>query len=116
MIAKVVYYFERPIVLVCDARCDKAWGVSQRPRVALDPSDPDDKAWLADDELGTAPVNPGTYEGIDGKPNGPDWRLNRWCARECERCVHGKPGEIVQPRDWSRRMYNQPWKHEGEAK
>ncbi len=88
--------------LSCDYRCDKAWGVSQRPRVQINEADLDDFAFLSDDELGVAPVNPGTYEGGHGKPrNGVH---NKWCYRECERSYLA-PSE--KP-DFSRRVYNKP--------
>lgn len=86
MISKVIMYFGRQAVLACDARCDKAWGINARPRVQLS-DDPNDYAFRADHELGTAPVDPGTYEGGHAKPASPERRLNKWCARECERSI-----------------------------
>lgn len=93
MIHKAIVFFGRPAVIACDANCDKAWGINARPREQLS-ADPDDYAWLADHELGTAPVDPGTYEGGDAKPTLRPMvgeAMNRWCARECERCVMTKP-------------------------
>src|ERR1700730_7993167 len=49
MIAKPILYFRHEMVLVCDARCDKAWGINGRPRVELSATDEDDYAFLADD-------------------------------------------------------------------
>lgn len=111
MIIKAVLYFGQPCALVCDARCEKAWGINSRPQVRFD--DEDDTAYLADDELGIAPEDPGTYEGGRAKPVRPEERLNKWCARECERSVKFSgetPEDIVLP-DFSRRRYNQPWRH-----
>lgn len=68
--------FGRKIVLACDGKCEKAWGRNTRPRRT-------DDEYLADDELGIAPADPGTYEGEDSKPAAQ--QHNRWCFRECER-------------------------------
>lgn len=112
MIHKVVLYFGQPMGVACDARCDKAWGINNRPRVRF--GDEDDYAFLADDELGTAPTDPGTYEGGVGKPQGPEYRLNKWCVRECERSSNTPPqlNVLCELPDFSHRHYNQPWKHE----
>jgi hypothetical protein len=112
VIVKQIIYFSTPCTLACDANCGKAWGVNNRPQIALDPNDEDDIAYLADGELDDAPADPGTYEGGQGKPQTPDQRLNKWCARECERSimVNAKEGVKALP-DYSKRFYNQPWKH-----
>jgi hypothetical protein len=100
----------------CDGRCDKAWGINSRPSAPSrgerrHAADPDDYAFLADDELGTAPVNPGTYEGGDAKPvdaKGPD-DINKWCVRECERAWISSPGQpdaAPELPDFSARHYN----------
>lgn len=95
MIAKLIRWFGQPALLGCDARCEKAWGINTRPKRMLG-EDEDDYVFLADDELGEAPTNPGTYEGPDGKPGPDDERLNKWCARECERSeLTTKLGELV---------------------
>lgn len=103
MIAKAITYFDQHVCVCCDANCQKAWGINNRPKVQLSDDD-DDYAFLADDELGIAPVNPGTYEGGHAKPLTPDARLNKWCVRECERCELGKG--IIAPRDFSERRKN----------
>lgn len=113
MIARQITYFGQSGVVVCDAKCSKAWGINSRPNVSFS-DEPDDTAYLADDELGEAPVDPGTYEGGDAKPTCPGERLNKWCVRECERSrisKAGKPREIVEAPDLSRRLYNMPWLH-----
>lgn len=111
-IEKLVTFCGQTAKVACDGNCGKAWGSNTRPRVQL--SDKiDDFAWLADGELGAAPDDPGTYEGVDGKPasvTGPD-DLNRWCVRECERLSMSLPGAWDLPlklRDFSRRLYNIP--------
>lgn len=109
-ILKSITFFHKPAAVGCDAKCSKAWGLSQRPKVQLS-DDEDDVAWLADDEVGEAPADPGTYEGGHAKPRSDAERLNKWCVRECERCVLVKPGEVTEIRDFSTRLYNQPSKH-----
>jgi|SRR6478672_703304 len=104
--------FGEEMVLACDGKCQKAWGINNRPSISFDENDPDDSAYLADDELGDAPVDPGTYEGGHGKPTNPVH--NKWCFRECERSsaceVENFPSMVLS--DFSKRRYNQPWKHE----
>jgi len=56
----------QPVTIVCDGKCNQAWGISWGGLKA-----------------GNAPEDPGTYEGSDAKPL--DSVHNRWCARECER-------------------------------
>lgn len=106
---RMITFFGKPAFVDCDRRCDKAWGINQRPEVRFD--DEDDTAYLADGELGVAPVDPGTYEGADSKPLSPDHFPNKWCVRECERCTLVRPGEPLVIKDFSQRRYNQPWKH-----
>lgn len=107
---KTITYFMQPARVACDGKCGKAWGRNNRPRVKLS-DDEDDFEWLADDELGEAPVDPGTYEGSDAKPigaRGPE-EMNKWCVRECERCTMTKAGEPDAPlqlKDFSRRVSN----------
>lgn len=115
MIATPILFFGNDrVTLICDARCDKAWGINSRPRIEFDPDEPDDMAYKADDELGQAPACPGTWEGSDGKPKTDDERHNKWCARECERSCIVDPGEDFELPDFSERSYNMPWLHEGE--
>lgn len=82
----------------CDGRCDKAWGISERPKVHLDPVEYDDYAFLADGELGTAPAS-SWWEGGQGKPIDDvdphlNW-LNKWCIRQCERYDETARGQPV---------------------
>jgi hypothetical protein len=112
MIVKRITFFGQAAEVACDGRCSKAWGNNNRPRVEFS-DNPDDYAFLADHELGVAPADPGTYEGLDGKPEnatGPD-DINRWCVRECERMKMTNPGEAERgiapvPPDFSSRVYN----------
>jgi hypothetical protein len=106
--------FGQPAVAYCDARCDKAWGINGRPRVDLS-ENPDDYAYLTDDELGTAPADPGTYEGGDGKPRRRPLAHNKWCVRECERSDLRRPGEPADLSDFSRRVFNMPHLHSADA-
>ena len=109
---KLITFCGQQAKVACDGRCDKAWGLNTRPRVLLDDgSNPDDFAYLSDDEAGIAPMDPGTYEHDSGKPVGaigPE-HMNKWCVRECERCEMSEPGKWDEPlalRDFSRRRYN----------
>ncbi len=107
MLVKAIQFFGQQVVLACDGRCEKAWGINSRPKVILS-EDPDDYAFLADDELGTAPVDPGTYEGCHPKPrdHADLHRQNKWCARECERSAMGV-GNLHLP-SFDGRVYNKP--------
>ncbi len=100
-------------VLCCDGNCSKAWGINTRSKIQLS-DDVDDTVYLADDELGTAPEDPGTGEGGHAKPRNESERLNKWCARECERSMIVPTAEFsdnLELRDFSRRVYNMPWLH-----
>ena len=113
MFRKEIVWFADRCVLACDGRCDKAWGINNRPRhVPPDACDDDDFAFLADDELGTAPEHPGTWEGGDGK----DPRsLNKWCARECERSRIFEDDEVITPSAlplFATRLWNLPHRTE----
>jgi hypothetical protein len=61
-----VLFFGQPVVIVCDGKCDQAWGIN----------------WHGD-KGDIAPIDPGTYEGGHAKPT--NYCHNKWCARECER-------------------------------
>ena len=91
-----ITYFAQRAKVCCDGNCRKAWGINNRPRVQLS-DDPDDFEYLADDELGDAPVDPGTYEGMSAKPLSVAEFPNKWCVRECERCKMSSPGESSEP-------------------
>ncbi len=91
---KQINYFGKPCILACDRQCHKAWGNTNRPKLLLDPDDPDDYAFLPDGDLLEAPTDPGTYEGGHAKPT--DGELNKWCARECERSVIVEVGESIE--------------------
>lgn len=112
MIKKHLIFFGQAATHACDGRCNKAWGHNSRPTVQLS-DDVDDFAYLADDELGEAPKDPGTYEGDDAKPiaaRRPD-DVNRWCVRECERAWISPPKEpdaVPDLPNFSVRFYNKP--------
>lgn len=111
----VVPYFDKAMRVMCDRNCGKAWGINARPRVQLS-DDPDDFAYLADDELDDAPVDPGTREGDVAKPLTPDdfigvarlQRSNLQSAVET-RSHHltKKPAVHVPPR-WHVATHSQP--------
>ena len=111
---KIIKHFDKEVTIICDEKCQKAWGIVRRPFEQLS-DDVDDIVYLSDDELGIAPVDPETYEGDNAKPTFKTEIPNKWCIRQCERCNRSNFGESDLPlklMDWSKRVYNQPWKHE----
>lgn len=110
---KIQAYGEQRII-GCDGKCNKAWGIMSRPSVDLDVKDEDNNYMLGDDDLGEVPQDPGTYEGGHVKPYYAEsvQDMNKWCFRQCERCVDCKVGEELQLKDWSKKVYNQPWTDE----
>lgn len=105
---KLITYCGQTAKVACDGKCEKAWGLNSRPRQKLSDVE-DDYVFLADDELGEAPVDPGTSEGGDEKPLWVQLFPNRWCVRECERCSKSKPGEWHLPLElnsYETRVYN----------
>ena len=97
MLEQSIIAFGRPMVLRCDGRCDKAFGINGRPRRMLS-DDPDDYVYLADSEVGVAPPpgqTIGLSEGGHLKPSATPLvdasRMNKWCFRECERSVSDGP-------------------------
>lgn len=121
---KDIIYFGEKTKVACDEKCNKAWGFMNRPRVypkisdskifGLDgdtiyPDDYDDDEFIfcSDDELGEAPIDPETYEGGDAKPTNKSEIGNKWCVRECERCVMSNFGKYDEPlvlKDFSKRI------------
>ena len=135
MIHKEIIYFGKKTFLACDEKCNKAWGINSRPEVYLQCTTPDvifktkenrypkefieggnvdDSAWLSDNELGEAPIDPGTYEGNDGKPTEDSEKLNKWCCRECERSVmcntleEAQAEALKKSQEFQSRVYNIP--------
>lgn len=90
MISKQIIYFGQTVILICDGKCHKAWGLNERPEHN---EDTDESEYYLDNELDESPSDPGTYEGGVSKPTEKTERLNKWCARECERSVIVKPCE-----------------------
>jgi hypothetical protein len=81
MLKQTIKFCGKDVNVSCDGKCNKAWGISKRP------TNDDDTEWLSDDELGEAPKDPGTYECNDRKPSNSSHFPNKWCVRECERCI-----------------------------
>lgn len=107
---KIIKYFGQNAKIVCDEKCNKAWGLNGRPSVQLS-DDPDDYYFLSDNELGEAPIATGNTEGGQDKPRPNEKIPNNWCVRECERCSMSMPGEShlpLEPKDFSKRFYNIP--------
>lgn len=94
---KIIKFFGQTAKIACDGKCNKAWGRQNRPRIQLSEDDEDDYTFLADEELGEAPKDPGTYEGGHAKPTNPREIPNKWCVRECERCAISLPGKWMEP-------------------
>jgi len=113
MIAKAIKYFGKDLILICDAKCNKAWGINGRPQKQLS-EDENDYEWLADNELPEAPQDPGTYEGGHAKPIYFGDRLNKWCARECERSEKIEWNTEFQLPDFSKRYANFGWRRRNE--
>lgn len=111
MIEKEIVYCGQKARVACDGKCEKAWGINTRPKVQLDEKNVDDYVYLSDDELGLAPVDPGTYEDGHAKPKNDEEKMNKWCCRACERCKMNKLGEFNKAiilDDFSKRVYNIP--------
>jgi len=111
MLSKSIMFCGRPVVLSCDGNCAKAWGMDSRPKIVFDLNDPDDFAYVSDEEFELAPTNPGTYEGDHAKPLAKEDRLNKWCSRQCERSVMAEPNEPIVLPEFKTRRYNKPSKH-----
>jgi hypothetical protein len=102
VLVKTISWFGRDVSLACDGRCDKAFGINGRPKTYLG-DDPDDYVYLGDDAIGMAP-GPGETvimtEGSSLKPSaGPltdATKMNKWCARECERSTMAEEGEAIR--------------------
>ena len=107
---KIITYFGQKAKVKCDEKCNKAWGANTRKKQQLS-KDEDDWAYLSDDELEKAPIDPRTYEGGQAKPTNKENIPNKWCVRECERCVMSTPNEFDKPlllKDFTNRIYNIP--------
>ena len=114
---RLVKYFGTPLAFGCDGKCKKAWGLNSRPKVMLGADiggDIDDFVYKADCDIGTAPQDPGTYEGADleAKPLPHEEKLNRWCLRECERSTSCDMGELLVLPDWDNPTPNFGSRHE----
>jgi hypothetical protein len=115
MITKDIVAFGERLVIGCDKKCKKAFGLNGRPFVQLS-EDENDIAWLSDSEVGIAPESGKTKihdEGGDRKPqpDNPESFLNRWCYRECERCASAEAGKELTLKDFSQRQFNIPSKY-----
>jgi hypothetical protein len=97
-----IVYRGQKVTLACDGRCDKAFGINQRP---TNPDNLDDEIeYLADDEVGIAPKFSRALEGGQDKPQSHSAAHNKWCARQCERSVLVDPGEEITLPDFSKRQ------------
>jgi hypothetical protein len=110
---KEIFYSGKNVIACCDENCNKAWGVQNRPSIKLS-ENIDDIVYLSDNETDDAPINPGTYEGGHVKPINKQLIPNKWCVRECERCIFVEDGEEIILPDFSKRKYNIPSLHQNE--
>jgi hypothetical protein len=102
--AKQITYFGQLAFVDCDRQCHKAWGSNTRPKQSPKPNPKHIAEYLSDDELGMAPSDPKTYEGGQGKPKSPREFPNKWCVRECERCVMARRVEDIKLRNFTKRI------------
>ena len=105
MFVKGIIFCGQHASLACDGKCNKAWGISGRPRNQLSDNE-DDYEYLSDMELEDAPLDPGTYEGGCAKPAPNGEKLNKWCARECERAEMVKLNELAESDNFDIRLAN----------
>lgn len=94
---KEIVFFGQRAVIACDGKCNKAWGINGRSKIRLS-KDVDDYVYVGDDDLGIAPL-PHSSEGDYMRPSNATLgaadgsKMNKWCARECERRVMTSPGQ-----------------------
>ena len=100
----VIRAYGKQLNIACDGCCDKAFGVSLRPKNMLSDDNEDDYEWLADSEVGIAPIDPRTYEGGEAKPT--NKKHNKWCLRECERSEIAEFPDIPLLPDFDKRIPN----------
>lgn len=104
----LIRYLGEMVIMACDGRCSKAWGIDKRPRMMVSEAE-GDYCFLSDDDLLEAPVDPGTTEYGEHKPRAAKYFPNKWCVRQCERSEmfeQGTPEIILH--DWSEPKYNIP--------
>jgi hypothetical protein len=106
VLTKEIVFFGKACILACDQQCEKAFGWQERPKISLDPNDEEDVVWLSDSEVGMAPIDTGWYEGGCAKPTCEAEKLNKWCARSCERSTIVEIGEEIHLENWAERVYN----------
>ncbi len=102
-----INFFNQKCRLVCDEKCQKAWGINNRPTIELS-DNPDDFCYLTDEELGDAPTQSPVWEGGYNKPVSDKEKHNKWCVRECERSELFSLDKVPFIRDFSKRIKNIP--------
>lgn len=134
---KEITYCGEQVIVACDEKCHYAFG-SNRPRTYLDINlqkgkeilfglrgtsiypnenkypdetyDIDNYALLTDREAGFAPHDNGIYECDEAKPLDLRQIGNKWCVRECERCImvplHKKDKIEQHLPNFDKRQYN----------
>jgi hypothetical protein len=111
-----ILFCGQQVLLRCDGRCDKAFGINGRPQRSLS-DDEDDYVFLSDAEVGEAPPpgkTVGMSEGGHMKPSATPLtdpsQMNKWCARECERSILTETNEPIP--DLSNPQPNCGWRRE----
>ena len=80
----LIKYCYQPALIMCDGKCNIAWGLSKYNADGLRP-----------EYVGKpVPRDTGVSEGTDSKPRSSKSFPNRWCVRECER------SRMVDPRNF----------------
>lgn len=108
---KIITYFGQELKIACDEKCNKAFGIINRPRINLDENDFDDYVFLSDDEIGEAPKKPCSMEEGNIKPSDTRLAPNNWCIQECERCEIAEINLKLKLPNFSKRVYNISWKN-----
>ncbi len=82
LIIKRITYFGKDTLLICDGDCHHAYGCNGGRFRGNDEGHTDE---YMSANFGKSPKDPGTYEGVERKGKPINRRMNKWCARECER-------------------------------
>jgi hypothetical protein len=111
MLKTEITWFGRRCLLTCDHKCEFAWGIDACHVIdpngfsrSIEYDEDDDNVLLADHEIDPNLRMP---DYLGGRPE----THGKWCARECERSTIIEAGEPIRYLDFSKRHYNQPWKH-----
>lgn len=100
-------YTDNDTWISCDGKCDKAFGLAERP-ISENSLAEGDFEWLADDEVGDAPeVSCHTIDG-ENKPQLITELHNKWCIVHCERSILMTLGQEATLPNFDKRVPNIP--------